>query len=159
MNRTLTAAVALATALGMAGIAQAQTNANPPGSPLTTAPSASQPGMSGTQKPASMSTPGSTSGASSTYGAQNPQANAQPSQMPGSQQTSQSNVQQAQEQLKAQGLYHGAVDGIVGPETQNAVMAFQRKQGLPQTAQLDQQTLNRLNGAGGTQGGAPTTKR
>ena len=61
MNRTLTAAVALAAAFGMAGLAQAQTSS----SPATTAPSASQPGMSaapsGTQNPATMTAPGSTS--------------------------------------------------------------------------------------------------
>ena len=55
-------------------------------------------------------------------------------------------VEQAQQQLKSQGLYRGQVDGILGPETQTALMQFQRKEGLPQTAQLDQQTLDRLNG-------------
>ena len=52
MNRTLTAAVALAAAFGMASLAQAQTSTQ--SSPMTTSPSASQPGMSGTQNPARM---------------------------------------------------------------------------------------------------------
>ena len=144
MNRTLTAAVALAAGLGMAGLAQAQTNSTtaPSSSPMTTAPSASQPGMSGTQSPRTMSAPGETS----TYGQQSPQANAQ-----SGQQASQSEIRQAQEQLKSQGLYHGSADGIMGPETQTAVMAFQRQNGLPQTAQLDQQTMDRLNGSGSGQ--------
>jgi peptidoglycan hydrolase-like protein with peptidoglycan-binding domain len=65
----------------------------------------------------------------------------------GTQQTSQSQIEQAQQLLKSAGLYHGAVDGVVGPETQTAVIAFQREQGLPQTAQFDQQTLSRLGGS------------
>jgi peptidoglycan hydrolase-like protein with peptidoglycan-binding domain len=119
---------------------------------MTTSPSASQPGMSGTQNPATMTAPGQTgtygqsgTAGSATSGERSPQANAQ---MPGGQQASQEQIQQAQEQLKSQGLYRGAVDGIMGPETQTALMAFQRQQGLPQTAQLDQQTLSRLSGSG-----------
>jgi peptidoglycan hydrolase-like protein with peptidoglycan-binding domain len=151
MYRTLTAAAALAAGLGMAGLAHAQTNTNtaPPSSPMTTSPSASQPGMSGTQNPQTMTAPGQTS----------PQANAQ---MQGTQ-ASRSEIQQAQQQLKSQGLYRGAADGVMGPETQTAVRAFQRQNGLPQTAQLDQQTLDRLNGSGtgqsttGTQGMTPSS--
>jgi peptidoglycan hydrolase-like protein with peptidoglycan-binding domain len=162
MYRTLTAAVALAAGLGMAGLAQAQMNSTAtPSSPMTTAPSASQPGMSGTQNPQTMSVPGQTS----TYGS-SPQANMnQMNQGPqgAQQQASQSEIQQAQQQLKSQGLYRGAVDGIMGPETQTAVTAFQRQQGLPQSAQLDQQTLDRLNGSGngqstpGTQNMSPSS--
>jgi hypothetical protein len=148
MNRTLTAAVALAAGLGMVGLAQAQTSS----SPMTTAPSASQPGMSGAQNPQTMSAPGQTS----TYGQQGPQANAQSNQQQGTQQASQSQIQEAQQQLKSQGLYRGAVDGIMGPETQTAVMAFQRQQGLPQTAQLDQQTLSRLSGSNSDQSNTGT---
>jgi peptidoglycan hydrolase-like protein with peptidoglycan-binding domain len=161
MYRTLTAAVALAAGLGMAGLAQAQTNSTAtPSSPMTTAPSASQPGMSGTQNPQPMSVPGSAPGQASTYGT-SPQANMnQMNQGPqgAQQQASQSEIQQAQQQLKSQGLYRGAVDGIMGPETQTAVTAFQRQQGLPQSAQLDQQTLDRLNGsAPGTQNMTPSS--
>ncbi|HTZ36829.1 MAG TPA: peptidoglycan-binding domain-containing protein [Stellaceae bacterium] len=69
-------------------------------------------------------------------------------------------VQQAQQQLKSQGLYRGAVDGIDGPGTRMALRRFQKEQGLRQSAQLDQQTLDRLNGANsGMNGNAtpPTT--
>jgi peptidoglycan hydrolase-like protein with peptidoglycan-binding domain len=157
MYRTLTAAVALAAGLGMAGLAHAQTNTNTatPSSPMTTAPSASQPGMSGTQNPQTMTAPSQTN----TYGQQGPQANAQ---MQGTQ-ASRSEIQQAQQQLKSQGLYRGAADGVMGPETQTALRAFQRQNGLPQTAQLDQQTSDRLNGSGagqsttGTQGMTPSS--
>lgn len=152
MQRTLTAAVALAAALGTAGLAQAQTNSTTgaSGSPTMTSPSASKPGMSGTEHPATMA-PGQsrteTYGQSGAAGSseRSPQANAQTQ---GGQQASQEQIQQAQEQLKSQGLYHGAVDGIMGPETQTALAAFQRKQGLPQTAQLDEQTMSRLGGSG-----------
>jgi peptidoglycan hydrolase-like protein with peptidoglycan-binding domain len=160
MYRTLTAAVALAAGLGMAGLAHAQTNTNTatPSSPMTTAPSAAQPGMSGTQNPQTMSAPSQTS----TYGQQSPQANAQSTQMQGTP-ASRSEIQQAQQQLKSQGLYRGTADGVMGPETQTALRAFQRQNGLPQTAQLDQQTSDRLNGSGtgqsttGTQGMTPSS--
>ena len=66
------------------------------------------------------------------------------------QQVSQPQIQEAQQQLKSAGLYRGAVDGVMGPETQTALSQFQREQGLPQTAQLDQQTLSRLIGAART---------
>jgi peptidoglycan hydrolase-like protein with peptidoglycan-binding domain len=91
----------------------------------------------------------STPSTNPTYGAQRPQASAQPNQS-GQPVTSQSQIQQAQEQLKSQGLYNGSIDGVVGPETQTALSQFQRQNGLPPTAQLDQQTLDRLmgNGAG-----------
>jgi peptidoglycan hydrolase-like protein with peptidoglycan-binding domain len=74
----------------------------------------------------------------------------------GGQQASQSEIQQAQQQLKSQGLYHGAVDGVMGPETQTALMAFQRQHSLPQTSQLDQQTLDALNGGGSNTGAGMT---
>ena len=159
MYRTLTAAVALAAGLGMAGLAHAQTNSTAtPSSPMTTAPSASQPGMSGTQNPQTMSAPGQTG----TYGT-SPQANMNQMNQGAQQQASQPEIQQAQQQLKSQGLYRGSVDGVMGPETQTAVRAFQRQNGLPQSAQLDQQTLDRLSGAGngqsttGTQGMTPSS--
>jgi hypothetical protein len=162
MNRTLTAAVALAAGLGMAGLAQAQMNpststpSNPTMNPSTTSPGMTG-GAVGTQNPAPTN-PNAT-GAYGATGAQNPQANARTNQMDqGTQQASQSDIQQAQQQLKSAGLYRGAIDGVMGPETQTALSQFQKEQGLPQTAQLDQQTLSRLmNGsnAGARQTTAP----
>ena len=58
-------------------------------------------------------------------------------------------VRQAQTALQHQGLYDGPIDGISGPKTRQAVSAFQKREGLPQTATLDQATLQRL-GVGGT---------
>jgi peptidoglycan hydrolase-like protein with peptidoglycan-binding domain len=56
-------------------------------------------------------------------------------------------VQHAQSTLQAQGLYHGPVDGIYGPETQSAVTAYQQQKGLPATGQLDSTTLQDLTGS------------
>jgi peptidoglycan hydrolase-like protein with peptidoglycan-binding domain len=54
-------------------------------------------------------------------------------------------VKQAQADLKHQGLYHGRIDGIIGPQTERALTAYQQKEGLPQTAALDQATMDKLN--------------
>lgn len=136
MNRTLTAAVALTAALGMAGLAHAQSSTSPSTSPSTMNPSSSS---------STMSNP-------STSGTQSPQANMSQE----GQQASQQEIHQAQQQLKSQGLYRGAVDGVMGPETQTALMTFQRQHSLPQTAQLDQKTLDALN-SGGSNSGAGMT--
>jgi len=52
------------------------------------------------------------------------------------------NPQQAglQVALRAQGLYLGPIDAIVGPRTRAAVRAFQREQGLPVTGRVDART-------------------
>lgn len=50
-----------------------------------------------------------------------------------------------QGKLQQQGLYHGAVDGIVGPETKAAVHSYQQSQHLTPTGHLDSATLNSLN--------------
>jgi len=62
-------------------------------------------------------------------------------------QASSTDVKQAQQALKDQGLYHGAIDGRWGPETKQAVNEFQKKNGLKQTAQLDDQTKDQLQHA------------
>ena len=54
-------------------------------------------------------------------------------------------VQQAQEQLQSAGLYRGAIDGQIGPETRRAISQFQRQHGLRPTGVLNQQTLSALN--------------
>lgn len=152
MNRTLTAAVALAAGLGMTGLAHAQGSSSNPQT-MPSSPSMSQPGTTSpstgasTQSPGAMQNPSTSSG--SGYGTESPQASSQTNQSQGGMQVSQSQIQQAQQQLKAQGLYRGEVDGINGPQTARAVSQFQKAQGLPQTAQLDQQTMDRLMSASG----------
>jgi len=63
-------------------------------------------------------------------------------------------IRQAQEQLKSQGLYNGAVDGKMGPETAQAISKFQQQNGLPQNSQLDEQTMAKLGGGNGTAAGS-----
>jgi peptidoglycan hydrolase-like protein with peptidoglycan-binding domain len=74
---------------------------------------------------------------------------------------SEEDIRQAQEALQDQGLYHGQIDGKWGPQTKQAVSQFQKKNGLKQTAQLDQQTLDDLqnNASGSTSGGSSSSGR
>jgi peptidoglycan hydrolase-like protein with peptidoglycan-binding domain len=55
-----------------------------------------------------------------------------------------STVRQVQQHLRAQGLYRGQIDGLFGPQTQQALSEFQQRNGLPQTATLDDATMNRI---------------
>jgi peptidoglycan hydrolase-like protein with peptidoglycan-binding domain len=57
-------------------------------------------------------------------------------------------VREAQTKLQHDGFYNGPIDGIVGPETRQALAAYQQRQGLQQTASLDPPTLERMNLAG-----------
>jgi peptidoglycan hydrolase-like protein with peptidoglycan-binding domain len=61
-------------------------------------------------------------------------------------------VVDAQRALRQQGLYKGPVDGKIGPETRTAISRFQKQNGLQQSAQLDEPTLNDLQGGGGSSG-------
>jgi peptidoglycan hydrolase-like protein with peptidoglycan-binding domain len=74
---------------------------------------------------------------------------------------SEEDIRQAQEALQDQGLYHGQIDGKWGPQTKQAVSQFQKKNGLKQTAQLDQQTLDDLqnNSGGSSSGGSSSSGR
>jgi hypothetical protein len=53
-------------------------------------------------------------------------------------------VADVQSVLQEQGYYHGEVDGLVGPLTQEALAAYQSNAGLEQTAAIDQPTLESL---------------
>jgi hypothetical protein len=53
-------------------------------------------------------------------------------------------VKQIQSSLQAQGLYRGPIDGIMGPQTEDALSAYRQKQGLQQSAGLDAKTLQSL---------------
>lgn len=44
--------------------------------------------------------------------------------------------------LQFQGYYNGKIDGVMGPETRAAVMAFKKAKGIPGDKVLDAQTLN-----------------
>jgi peptidoglycan hydrolase-like protein with peptidoglycan-binding domain len=69
----------------------------------------------------------------------------------GSSQASQGHlVRDAQRELQREGLYRGPIDGILGPETRQAIAGYQAREGLQQTATLDQDTVERMNLAPGT---------
>lgn len=69
---------------------------------------------------------------------------------------SRSDIQQVQQKLQQDGLYHGRIDGLSGPGTQQALRAYQRQHSLPVTATLDPQTLGSL-GIGGAVGAGSST--
>jgi N-acetylmuramidase/Putative peptidoglycan binding domain len=58
-------------------------------------------------------------------------------------------VRGAQIYLSYAGFLSGAIDGILGPATRRAIMAFQASQGLPQTGSVDSTLLTSLAAAGG----------
>jgi peptidoglycan hydrolase-like protein with peptidoglycan-binding domain len=53
-------------------------------------------------------------------------------------------VAQAQRRLRALGLYHGTMNGTLGPQTRSALSVYQQKLNLPVTGQLDQVTAYSL---------------
>jgi len=53
-------------------------------------------------------------------------------------------TQQAQTKLSALGYDPGPLDGDLSPATREAIRAYQRRSGLPETANLDRATLKRL---------------
>jgi peptidoglycan hydrolase-like protein with peptidoglycan-binding domain len=55
-----------------------------------------------------------------------------------------------QQKLQADNLYHGKIDGMLGPETRRALADYQRQNGLRVTANLDRQTRDSLLGNTGT---------
>ena len=55
-------------------------------------------------------------------------------------------IRWAQLELRYRGLYKGSLDGVLGPETRQALAQFQKNNGLDQTASLDAQTWEMLIG-------------
>ncbi len=53
-------------------------------------------------------------------------------------------VLQVQSALKKKKYYRGVVDGISGPETQNAIRSYQIDRGLPVTGRIDSEFLSDL---------------
>jgi len=157
MQRSLTAVIALAAAAGFIGLAEAQTSttATTPSStaPSTqaTAPSATAPSTTTATNPSAAPTNPSMAPANPSAARPAPQASAQPSAGGNSfwsRNLSQDEVRQAQQQLQAQGLYRGPVDGMVGSQMHRALAQFQQQNGLRQTGTLDEQTVARLGGGG-----------
>jgi peptidoglycan hydrolase-like protein with peptidoglycan-binding domain len=132
---SLTSAIALALATGLAGAAYAQQSV----APGTAGPPETQNAAPGAAPPAASApateTPGVTPNAS---------AAAAPAPGAGAARVTRATVQEAQQHLKSQGLYDGAIDGRVGPQTRQALRKFQQQNGLAETARFDQPTLQRL---------------
>lgn len=62
-------------------------------------------------------------------------------------------VRQIQTRLKNWGYYNGAVDGVYGTQTKNAVIYFQRKNGLTADGVAGPATLSAIGLPSGTSGG------
>src|SRR5436309_16064942 len=65
---------------------------------------------------------------------------------------SKDDIRWAQVELRTMGLYNGSLDGVMGPETKQALLGFQESNGLERTATLDQQTADALIGNTGVGG-------
>src|SRR5205807_6052557 len=144
MKHSLTAILAIVSAAGLAGIAQAQTTTQPAAAPPgaeTTAPNTQ---LQSNTAPATPSAAQPTTATAAPKTA--PQANMQQSSGNDfwSRNLSQDEVRQAQQQLAAQGLYRGPVDGLAGAEMQRALIRFQQQNGLRRTATLDRDTMSLL---------------
>jgi len=53
-------------------------------------------------------------------------------------------IRKAQQELKSQGHYAGAIDGVIGSQTAAAIRRFQLERKLKVTGQLNRQTLDAL---------------
>jgi peptidoglycan hydrolase-like protein with peptidoglycan-binding domain len=67
-------------------------------------------------------------------------------------------IRQLQIVLKEKGFFDAEPDGVLGPRTRQALIAFQRQQGLQATGQIDVRTVTALGISSRQQGGAqPST--
>jgi peptidoglycan hydrolase-like protein with peptidoglycan-binding domain len=100
---------------------------------------------------AGMSLAADTTNVAPNAGSNMPAASGTPSYSTTAMNSSSAEIRQAQQQLQNQGFYHGQIDGIVGPDTEQALGQFQKQNGLSQTATLDQPTMDKLLGSAGSQ--------
>jgi len=63
---------------------------------------------------------------------------------------SKDDIREAQLELRHSGLYNGSLDGVIGPQTKQALVRFQKENGLEQTATLDALTMVAMFGNIGT---------
>jgi peptidoglycan hydrolase-like protein with peptidoglycan-binding domain len=66
-------------------------------------------------------------------------------------------VREAQQELQSAGFYKGKIDGIDGRQTRQALMSFQKKNGLPQTGNLDKATMAQLQSGSSSSGSGSST--
>ncbi|HZU91570.1 MAG TPA: peptidoglycan-binding protein [Stellaceae bacterium] len=148
-KQILATASALALGLATCGVGLAAEPSSAAQTPQTAQPSANMPAPS-TQSPNATEQGTSTPSPS----AQTPNATEPGEHSTAPVQLSKQQLMQVQRQLKEAGLYKGRVDGMMGPETKQAIQAFQQQNGLQQTGTLDQQTLSALNNKGANGSGA-----
>jgi peptidoglycan hydrolase-like protein with peptidoglycan-binding domain len=67
---------------------------------------------------------------------------------------SKDDIREAQLELRHSGLYNGSPDGVIGPQTKQALVRFQKDNGLEQTATLDALTMVAMFGNIGTSQGS-----
>jgi peptidoglycan hydrolase-like protein with peptidoglycan-binding domain len=67
---------------------------------------------------------------------------------------SKDDIRWAQIELHMIGLYNGSLDGVIGPETKQALLGFQGSNDLERTGTLDQQTADALIGNTGVGAGS-----
>src|SRR4051812_2775586 len=175
MKHSFTAMVTIAAAAGFAGMVQAQTTAPATTPPAQTfqgaAPSAQYNQNQSTAAPSAQAAPTAAPTTNSQAGMQQPTGMQQPAptamQQPAGMQPSASaglssrgmsrdDLMQAQEQLQAQGLYRGPIDGVMGSGTRRGLAQFQRQNGLPPSGTLDPQPLASLSGGGMSNAGSPS---
>ena len=63
-------------------------------------------------------------------------------------------IVQVQQILIEKGYYHGRADGKMGRDTREALIAFQRKEGINATGEIDERTTTALGVSGHTEGNA-----
>ena len=66
-------------------------------------------------------------------------------------------VRKVQKRLIALGYLSGSADGSYGNQTKNAVMAFQKNNGLSQTGKVNSSTLEKLNGSSARKAGSSSS--
>ena len=67
-------------------------------------------------------------------------------------------IRRVQEVLLEKGFYHGRVDGEFGPDTRQALILFQRREGMEATGRIDERTYAALGVSGRTEGRAGQTE-
>jgi len=53
-------------------------------------------------------------------------------------------ISKTQQSLSDKGLYHGQIDGVMGPQTRKAIGEYQKSESLPVTRRLDEKTAGKL---------------
>src|SRR5579883_1114739 len=61
-------------------------------------------------------------------------------------------IREIQQVLIEKGYYHGRVDGVMGRETEEALMQFQRREGIEATGRIDERTTAALGISGRSEG-------